>query len=152
MVSHPDRSSSAGGPASRQAAARAGAAAVQPARYVHGLLLGQGLAWLVLAVTGLVAWVAAFPHNLILGGGAAFFRASLELLAIAVAGCIGSAEVGMACRMRGGPRLVVAMTGSLQGTMFALALILAAVLIMVGGSMLELMALGGLPGLRCHGC
>jgi hypothetical protein len=47
----------------------------------------------------------------------------------------------MACRMRGGPRLVVAMTGGLRGTMLAVALILAALLVMVGGSMLELMAL-----------
>jgi hypothetical protein len=131
---------------------RPGAAAIQPARYVQGLLAGQGLAWLVLAAGGLAAWFVTFPHNLILGGGVAIFRAGLELLAILVAGCVGSAEVGMACRMRGGPRLVVAMTASIQGGTFAVALILAAALIMVGGSMLELMALGGLPASSCHGC
>jgi hypothetical protein len=115
----------------------------QPARYVYGLLLGQGLAWLVLAAAGLIAWITSFPGAGSLGDGAVFW-VGVELLAIAVAGGVGAAEVGMACQMRGGPRLVVAMTGRLQGTMLAVALILAALLIMIGGSLLELTALSGL--------
>jgi hypothetical protein len=147
-----------GGLSSRQPAAhradvaRCRAARFEPATGVSRLLLGQGIGWLLLSVGGLAGWSASFPRGLSLSGGDAVFWAGLELLAIAIAAGFGAAEVGMACRMRGGPRLVVAMTGKLQGTMLAVALILAAVLVMIGGSLLELMALGKLvPGVAPGG-
>ena len=118
----------------------------QPARYVHGMLLGQGLAWLVLAAAGLAAWITSFPAdlNLISAGGAVLWTGA-ELLGIVVAVCLGAAEVGMACRMRGGrPRALLAMSVGIQGLMLALALILAAFLITIGGSLLELLAVGAL--------
>jgi hypothetical protein len=120
----------------------------EPAPSLCRLLLSQGFAWLLLAVAGLAGWSASFPRELSLSGGESVFWAGLELLAIAIAAGIGAAELGMACRMRGGPRFVVAMTGGLRGTMLAVALILASLLVMVGGSMLELMALSklGYPG------
>jgi hypothetical protein len=120
----------------------------QPARYVHGLLLAQGLAWLVLAGAALTAWVLTFPAsvNLVSAGGAALWTGA-ELLGIVVGTCLGAAEVAMACRMRGGqPRLLLGLTVAIQGTMVAVALILAAFLVTVGGSLLQLLALGGLPG------
>jgi hypothetical protein len=116
------------------------------------LLLGQGLAWLGLAMAGLGAWIANFQLAASLSGGGPILRAGLELFAICLAAGVGATEVGMACRMRSGPRLIVAMTASLQGTMLAAALIIGALLIMVGGSMLELMAIGGLPGRQRLGC
>jgi hypothetical protein len=178
MTSVPDRPSSSGGPFGRQSAARRGAArrgaarqaarrqaarrqAVRqrrvvrfdPATGLSRLLLGQGLAWLLLAVAGLTVWFASVLRELSLSGGLALFWAGLELLAIAIAAGVGAAEVGMACRIRGGPKLVVTMTGRFQGTMLAVALIVGAVLVMVGGSLLELMALGKLapahPGMSC---
>jgi hypothetical protein len=148
MVSVPDRPWPPGGhsgrqtDARRQALARYRAARCEPATSLSRLLLGQGIGWLLLSVAGLTVWFASFPRELSLTGGDAVFWAGVELLAIATAAGFGAAEVGMACRMRGGPRLLVAMTGKLQGTMLAVALILAALLVMVGGSMLELMALG----------
>src|SRR5580658_10042108 len=127
---------------------RASATACQPARYVHGLLLAQGLAWLVLAGAGLTVWVLTFPAdpNLVSSGGAVLWTGA-ELLAIVAGICLGATEVAMACRMRGGqPRMLLAATVGIQGTMLAVALILAAFLVTVGGSLLELLALGGLPG------
>jgi hypothetical protein len=120
----------------------------QPARYVHGLLLAQGLAWLVLAAAGLAAWVLTFPAsvNLVSAGGAALWTGA-ELLGIVAGTWLGAAEVAMACRMRAGqPRLLLGLTVAIQGTMLAVALILAAFLVTVGGSLLELLALGGLSG------
>jgi hypothetical protein len=158
MVSVPDRPWPPGGrpgrqpDARRQAVARCRAARWEPATSLSRLLLGQGIGWLLLSVAGLTGWSASFPGKLSLSGGDAVFWAGVELLAIAMAAGFGAAEVGMACRMRGGPRLLVAMTGKLQGTMLAVALILAALLVMVGGSMLELMALGKLvPGVAPGG-
>jgi hypothetical protein len=119
----------------------------QPARYVHGLLLAQGLAWLVLAAAGLAAWVLTFPAsvNLVSAGGAALWTGA-ELLGIVAGTWLGAAEVAMACRMRAGqPRLLLGLTVAIQGTMLAVALILAAFLVTVGGSLLELLALGSLP-------
>lgn len=144
MASFPDRPSSAGRPTSRQSARGRTAAPCRPAKYVHGLLLGQGLAWLAVAISWLLAWVASFPADLNLGGGGSVSWGLVDLLGIAIAGGIGAAQVGMACRMRGRPRLVVAIIGGLQNSMLALALIMAAVLVLVGGSLLELKALGGL--------
>jgi hypothetical protein len=177
MVSIPDRPPSSGRSFGRQSAARRQLAAhrqavrrqsaarrhagrrrrverFDPATGLSRLLLGQGLAWLLLAVAGLTVWFAGVLRELSLSGGQALFWAGLELLAIAIAAGVGAAEVGMACRIRGGPKVVVTMTGRFQGTMLAVALIVGAVLVMVGGSLLELMALGKLgrgfhPGMSC---
>jgi hypothetical protein len=158
------RRSAAGRSAARRSAARRSAARRQavrrhravrfdPATGLSRLLLGQGLAWLLLAIAGLTVWFAALLRELSLTGGQALFWAGLELLAIAIAAGVGAAEVGMACRILGGPKLVVTMTGRFQGTMLAVALIVGAVLVMAGGSLLELMALGKLarvhPGKSC---
>jgi hypothetical protein len=116
----------------------------EPATGLARLLLGQGLAWLLLAVVALAGWFASLPRELSLSGRQPFLWAGMELLGIAIGAGVGSAEVGMACRMRGGPRLVVALTERFQGIVLALALILGALLVMVGGSLLELMALGRL--------
>lgn len=163
MVSMPDRPSSPGGPFSRLPARRRHDVPrrrprIDPAISLSRLLLGQGFAWLALAVAGVAAWCASFPHEPALSGGGAVFWAGIELLAVAVAAGVGTAEIGMGCRMRGGPRLVVAMTGRLRGTMLAVLLIVAALLVMIGGSLLEFMALGklergltqpGHPGVSC---
>jgi hypothetical protein len=113
---------------------------------VRGLLLGQGLAWLVLAAAGLTAWIVALPTglNLIADGGRVLWD-GLELLGVVIGACLGSAQVVMACRLAGGrPRLLLGAAIGLQGLMFASCLILAAALLTIGGSLLELSALSGL--------
>jgi hypothetical protein len=109
------------------------------------MLIAQGLAWLVLAAAGLAAWIAAFPADLnLIGAGGAVLWAGAELLGIILAVCLGAAELGMACRMQGGrPRLLLASAIGLQGLTLALALILAAFLVTIGGSVLAL-AVGAL--------
>ncbi len=121
-------------------------ASCQPVRYVHGLLLGQGLAWLALAAAGLAAWLLHRPTGLnLIDDGSRVLWSGAQLLGIAVAACLGSAEVRMACRLRGGqPRLLLVTAVGIQGVMLAAALILGAFVLTVGGSLLELLALGGL--------
>jgi hypothetical protein len=116
-------------------------ASCQPVRYVHGLLLGQGLAG-----AGLAAWLLHRPTGLnLIGDGSRVLWSGAQLLGIAIAACLGSAEVRMACRLRGGqPRLLLAAAIGFQGVMLAAALILGAFVLTVGGSLLELLALGGL--------
>jgi hypothetical protein len=116
------------------------------------MLLVQGVAWLVLAVGALAAWIATFPEDLnLIGTGGAILWTGVELLGIILAICLGAAEVGMACRMQGGhPRALLAMSVGLQGLMLALALILAAFLVTIGGGLLELLAVGTLVALLRH--
>jgi hypothetical protein len=116
------------------------------------MLMAQGLAWLVLATGGLAAWIATFPQDLnVIGAGGAILWTGVELLGIILAVYLGAAEVGMACRMQGGyPRPLLAASVGLQGLMLALALLLAALLVTIGGSMLELMAVGTLDALLSH--
>jgi hypothetical protein len=115
---------------------------------VHGLLLGQGLAWLALAAAGLAAWILHRPAGLnLIGDGGRVLWTGAQLLGIAVAAVLGSAEVQMACRLRGGrPRSLLAAAVGVQGVMLAAALLLGAFVLTVGGSLLELLALGGLTG------
>lgn len=121
-------------------------AVCQPARYVFGLLLGQGLAWLALAGAGLITWLLHSPAGLnLISDGARVLWTGAELLGIALAACLGSAQLGMACRLRGGqPRALLALSVGVQGLMLGAALVMAAFVITVGGSLLELLALGGL--------
>jgi hypothetical protein len=109
------------------------------------VLLGQGLAWLGLAGLGLVSWLLHSPAGLnIISDGGRVLWAGSELLGIAVAACLGSAQVGMACRLRGGqPRALLAVSVGVQGIMLAAALLMAAFVVTVGASLLELLVLGG---------
>lgn len=115
-----------------------------PARYVAGLLLWQGIGWLILAGTGLGLWIASLPGILnVYADGAAVLWTWLELLAIAVGLSIGAAEIGMSCRLRGGPKAVATVATGLHGLTLAGVLVVAAVLVMLAGSVLELLALNG---------
>jgi hypothetical protein len=121
-------------------------------RYVRGLLLGQGLAWLVLAAAGLTAWIVAFPGGVnLLNDGWRLAWDGLELLGVVIAGCMGSAQVAMACRLAGGqPRLLLGTARSLQGLTLVCGLILTAALVTVCGSLLELSALASRLLLRAR--
>ena len=115
-----------------------------PARYVAGLLLWQGIGWLILAGTGLGLWIASLPGILnVYADGAAVLWTWLELLAIAVGLSIGAAEIGMSCRLRGGPKAVATVATGLRGLTLAGVLVVAAVFVMLAGSVLELLALNG---------
>ena len=117
---------------------------------MRGLLLGQGLTWLALAASGLAAWILHRPTglNLISDAGGVLWSGA-ELLGIAVAAWLGSAEVRMACRLAGGrPRALLTAVIGIQGVMLAAAVILSAFIITIGGSLLELLALGGLSARR----
>jgi hypothetical protein len=142
MASKPGLPPSHGGVPRRSALQRTRSGA--PARYVAGLLLGQGIAWLVLASAGLGFWVASLQGSLNpYSYGTAVLWTWLELLAVAAGLSIGAAQVGMACRMRGGPRAVVAVASGLHGVTLAVGLVVAAVSVMLAGSVLELLALNG---------
>jgi hypothetical protein len=117
---------------------------VDPARYVGGLLLWQGAAWIVFSGIGLGFWIVSLPGNLNANSfGSAVLWTWVELLAIAVGLSLGAAEIGMACRMRGGPKTVVALASGLHGVTLAAGLVVAAVAVMIAGSVLELLALNG---------
>ena len=119
---------------------------------MRGLLLGQGLAWLVLAAAGLTAWVVAFPAGVnFVADGWRVLWGGIELFGIVIGACVGSAEVVMACRMAGGqPRLLLGAAVGLQGLMLVAGLIVAAALLTIGGSLLELSALGAGLAVRHH--
>jgi hypothetical protein len=120
------------------------ARALEPARYVAGLLLWQGIGWLVLSATGLGFWIASLPASLnVYSYGAAVLWTWVELLAIAVGLSLGAAEIGMSCRLRGGPKSVVAVATGFHGVTLAAGLVVAAVSVMIAGSVLELLALNG---------
>lgn len=72
-----------------------------PRRYVEGLLLWQGSAWLVLAAAGLGYWLATLPRALTGADDEAgmLWRVG-ELIAVAIAAGLGSTEVTMAWRLR----------------------------------------------------
>jgi hypothetical protein len=114
------------------------------ARYVGGLLLWQGAAWLVLAAAGLGVWIAALQDALSQGvsGSDVLWRGG-ELLAIAVGAGLGAAEVGMACRLRAGPRLLLVLTLGLQGAALAAGLVVIAISVIVAAFVLEVLALNG---------
>jgi hypothetical protein len=145
MTSVPDPSWPGGLPPRRQRPVRIQRVPrVNPVRYVAGLLLWQGIAWLVLAALGLAFWIISLPAGV--GPGStvdAVLWAGAQLLALATGVTVGTAEVGMACRLRGGPRWVLTAVVGLQGVTLGASLVVAAVSIMVVGSVLELLAISG---------
>jgi hypothetical protein len=145
MTRVPDPPSPGGLPPRRQRpAAVRRAPRVNPVRYVVGLLLWQGIAWLVLAAAGLTFWIISLPAGL--GPGSAdeaVLWAGAQLLALAIGVAIGAAEAGMACRLRGGPRWVLRAAARLPGVSLGAGLVVAAVSIVVAGSVLELLAISG---------
>jgi hypothetical protein len=114
---------------------------LDPPRYVGGLLLWQGAAWLVVAATGLGLWIATLAGALtVAGSGAGALWRSGELVAIAVGAGLGATEVSMACRLRGGPRLLMARELAGQGVTAAAGLVVLAISLLVAGSTLMLVA------------
>jgi hypothetical protein len=144
MTSVPDPSSPGGLPRRRQWPPGIQRRRVNPVPYVAGLLLWQGIAWLVLAAAGLSFWIMSLPAGL--GPGSttgAVLWAGAQLLAIGIGAGMGAAEIGMACRLRGGPKWVLAAAVGLEGVTLGASLVMAAVSIMIIGSVLELLALSG---------
>jgi len=128
----------------RQPAGTRPAQRPDPVRYVAGLLLWQGVAWLMLAGGGLGLWIGTLPAALGPGStNADVLWTGAQLLAIATGGCVGAAEVAMACKLRGHPRWVLRMAAGLHGVSLAAGLVVVAVLVMLAGSVLELLALNG---------
>ena len=153
MMGEPDRPSSSGGvpssdgrspDGSRPSASHPHLRPPDSARYVSGLLLWQGAAWLVLAAVGLGIWIAALQDALSQGvsGSDVLWRGG-ELLAIAIGAGLGAAEVGMACRLRRGPRLLLGLTMGLQGAALAAGLFVIAISVIVAAFVLEVLALNG---------
>src|SRR5215469_10860719 len=154
MTSVPDPSSSGGLPRRRQWPAGIQRRRVNPVPYVAGLLLWQGIAWLVLAAAGFSFWIISLPAGL--GPGSAtptILWAGVQLLAIGIGAGMGAAEIAMACRLRRGPRWMLTAVG-LQGVTLGASLVVAAVSIMAVGSVLELLALIGvlLPAPAAASC
>jgi hypothetical protein len=144
MTSVPDPPSPGGLPPRRKWPAGIQRRRVNPVPYVAGLLLWQGIGWLVLAAAGFCFWIIALPDGLGPGSGeGAVLRAGGQLLAIGIGTGMGVAEIGMSCRLRGGPRWVLRAAVGLQGVSLGLGLVVAAVSIMIIGSVLELLALSG---------
>jgi hypothetical protein len=117
---------------------------VDPARYVGRLLLWQGVAWVALAGVGLGFWIAALPATLTptTTGTVAIWRAA-QLLAVLFGVGLGAAEICMACRVGGGPRLLLTTAFGVQGATLTAVLVIAAIGIMIVGSVLELLVLTG---------
>jgi len=142
MAKVPELPPTPGGPSRRSGLPRP--RSVDPARYVGGVLLWQGVAWIVLSAVGLGFWIVSLPASLnAYSYGGAVLWTWVELLAIAVGLSLGAAEIGMSCRLRGGPKSVVAVASGLHGVTLAAGLVVAAVAVMIAGSVLELLALNG---------
>jgi hypothetical protein len=112
-----------------------------PPRYVGGLLLWQGSTWLVLAAAGLSLWIATLPGAVTPASSeSAMLWRIAELVAIAVGAGLGVAQISMACRLRGGPRLLRARGLALQGVTAGAGLVVIAISLIVAGSTLVLVA------------
>lgn len=117
---------------------------VDPTRYVAGLLRWQGAAWLVLTALGLIVWIVTLPPDFATASsGTTVLWRGAQLLALAIGASLGGAEIGMACRLQGGPRLLLAVALGLPVAVVAGLLVIAAVSVIVAGSVLELLALSG---------
>lgn len=98
----------------------------------------------MLAAAGFSFWIMALPGDL---GSGSSYGALLwtggQLLAIGIGAGMGVAEIGMACRLRGGPRWLLRATAGRHGVSLGASLVVAAVSTMVVGSVLELLAVSG---------
>jgi hypothetical protein len=98
----------------------------------------------VLAAAGFSFWIIALPAGLRPGSGTgAVLWEGGQLLAIGIGAGMGVAEIGMACRLRYGPRWLLRATVGLRGVSLGTSLVVGAVSVMVVGSVLELLALSG---------
>ncbi len=112
-----------------------------PRRYVGGLLLWQGSTWLMLAAAGLGLWIASLPGAFTPASSeAAMLWRGGELVAIAVGAGLGVTQVSMACRLRGGPRLLRALGLAGQGVTAAAGLVVLAISVVVASSTLVMVA------------
>ena len=114
---------------------------LNPRRYVEDLLLWQGAAWLVLAAAGLVLWLLTLPGTVdSAGSGAGELWRGGELVAIAIGASLGITELSMACRLRGAPRLLLALGLGVQGVTLAAGLTVIGISVVVAVSTVTLVA------------
>jgi hypothetical protein len=111
-----------------------------PRRYVEGLLLWQGSAWLALATAGLILWLMTLPDAAAASTGAGELWRGGELVAIAIGAAVGITEVTMACRMRGAPRLLLALGLGVQGVTLGAGLVVIGISVVVAVSTVTLVA------------
>jgi hypothetical protein len=112
-----------------------------PRRFVEGLLLWQGLAWLALAAAGLILWLMTLPGTFTsASSGAGEFWRGGELVAIAIGAALGITEVSMACRLRGARRRLVALGLGAQGVTLSAGLIVIGISVLVAASTVTLVA------------
>lgn len=112
-----------------------------PPRYVRGLLLWQGSTWLALAAAGLGLWIATLPGAITPASSeSAMLWRVAELVAIAVSAGLGVTQVSMACRLRGGPRLLRAPGLAVQGVTAGAGLVVIAISLIVASSTLVFVA------------
>lgn len=112
-----------------------------PRRYIEGLLLWQGSAWLALAAAGLILWLMTLPGTFTpASSGAGELWRGGELVAIAIGAGLGITEVSMACRMRGAPRLLLVLGLGVQGVTLGAGLIVIGISVLVAVSTLTFIA------------
>jgi hypothetical protein len=111
-----------------------------PRCYVERLLLWQGGAWLALAAAGLIIWLMTLPGTVTSAGGAEGLWRGGELVAIATGAALGTTEVSMACRLRGAPKLLLALGLGVQGVTLAAGLIVIGISVLVTVSTVTLVA------------
>jgi hypothetical protein len=112
-----------------------------PRRYVEGLLMWQGVAWLALATAGLILWIMTLPGEVTsASSGAGELWRGGELVAIAIGAGLGITEVTMACRMRGAPRLLLALGLGVQGETLGAGLVVIGISVLVAVSTVTLVA------------
>lgn len=116
---------------------------VDPARYVGGLLAGQGAAWLLLSAAGLAAWFTLLPASLGHSSSGAVLWSGAALLAIAIGMSLGSGQLCMACRLLGHSASARRMASGLHGLAVLAGLAAVAVAVMIIGSALEALTLSG---------
>ena len=112
-----------------------------PRRYVEGLLLWQGVAWLALATAGLVLWLMALPGDVTsASSGAGEIWRGGELVAIAIGAGLGITQVTMAGRMRGARKLLRARGVGAQGVTLSAGLVVIGISVLVAVSTVTLVA------------
>ena len=112
-----------------------------PRRYVEGLLLWQGVAWLALATAGLILWLMALPGDATsASSGAGELWRGGELVAIAIGAGLGITEVTMASRMRRVRRLLLTRSVGVQGVTLGAGLVVIGISVLVAVSTVTLVA------------